>query len=179
MSGEALDRNDQFMRLFASHCEQVRAYIGSLLPQATDADDVFQQVSITLWRNFNDFAPGSNFPAWACAVSLNAVRNYRRVESRRPVFLLGDEVLESIAQLHEATYQLQPARHEALTKCLEKLPAESRELIERCYRGTQSIAEVAETLGRTANALYKRLKSIRRILFDCINRTLAAQEIAP
>ena len=167
--------HESFVRLFARHVDQIQAYIGTLLPQAADADEVFQQTSITLWRKFREFQPGGNFAAWACGIAFNLVRNFRRVESRRPVFLLADDVLETLGQVQLASNPQLAVRREALADCLEKLAVSDRDLIQRCYGNSGSLKDVAVELGRTANALYKRLKTIRRMLFDCINRVLAAE----
>jgi hypothetical protein len=51
-------------------------------------------------------------------------------------------------------------------------------LLERCYAGTDRIKAIAEERGQQPNALYMMLKRLRRALFDCVNRTLAAEGIA-
>jgi RNA polymerase sigma-70 factor (ECF subfamily) len=168
--------NDEFMRLFAQHCDRIQGYIGTLLPSTADADEVFQQTSITLWRKFAEFRADGNFTAWACGIAFNLIRNYRRVESRRPVFLLGDDVLEALGNLQLASHAQLTARREALDLCLEKLSVADRNVVDRCYGSSDDLKSVATELGRTANALYKRLKTIRRTLFDCISRTLAREE---
>ncbi len=175
-SGLTHDSNSEFMRLFSRHCDQIKHYIGTLLPQAADADEVFQETSITLWRKFDTFEPDGNFAAWACGVAFNLVRNYRRVESRRPVFLVSDEVLDLVGRAHESTYSRLADHRGALASCLDKLSPADRALVARCYGNSGRLADVAHELGRTANALYKQLKIIRRRLFDCIHHTLAMQE---
>ena len=67
------------------------------------------------------------------------------------------------------------ARRQALVHCLDQLKRQSRELLERCYAGKDSIRQIAEELRLKPNALYMTLKRLRRTLFDCINRTLAAE----
>jgi RNA polymerase sigma-70 factor (ECF subfamily) len=167
------------VRLFARNVEAVQSYIGTLLPQAADADEVFQQTSITLWRKFDEFRNDGNFAAWACGIAFNLVRNFRRVESRRPVFLLSDDVLETLGQARLEKASSLPDRREALKDCLEKLSAEDRELLDRCYAGSANVAAIATDLGRTANSLYKRLKTVRGLLFDCITRAVSAEGAHP
>ena len=144
------------------------------------ADEVFQETSITLWRKFDTFQPGGNFAAWACGVAFNLVRNYRRVESRRPVFLMSDDTLELVSREHESAYSRLADHRVALATCLDKLPADQRTLLARCYGNSDRLADVAQELGRTANVLYKQLKVIRGAKsLDCIHRTLAVQEGRP
>ncbi len=162
----------QFLRLFNQNSDQIQSYIGTLLPQTADAEEVFQQTSITLWRKFDEFRPEESFLAWARGIAFNLVRNFRTVESRRPVFLLGDDVLESIARVQPAATDQLSLRREALHACLKKLSKFDRDLVDQCYRAKGALKEVAAQQGWTANALYKRLKTIRRALFLCIDRAL-------
>ena len=69
-------------------------------------------------------------------------------------------------------------RRQALCHCLDQLDPGHRELLERCYAGQDRIKTVAEELGQRPNVLYMSLKRLRGALFDCINRTLAAEGMA-
>jgi RNA polymerase sigma-70 factor (ECF subfamily) len=169
------DSEAAFLRLFNQNLEPIQAFIAALLPQAADAEEVFQQTSITLWRKFAE-CPDGDFLDWARGVAFNLVRNYRKVESRRPVFLLRDDVLESIAKTQQTTANQLATRYEALQTCLDKLPSFDRELIDRCYRAPDKLKIVAAERGWTANALYKRVQAIRRRLFDCVRRDMLSEQ---
>jgi hypothetical protein len=43
------------------------------------------------------------------------------------------------------------------------------------YYGDRSVKELAETTGRAPQTLYNQLSQIRRWLFDCMQRRLAAE----
>ncbi|MCD4728899.1 MAG: hypothetical protein K8R46_14670 [Pirellulales bacterium] len=45
------------MSLFAQVHDSLFAYVFSLLPHWSDAEDVFQQTSLVLWRKFGSFQP--------------------------------------------------------------------------------------------------------------------------
>lgn len=167
------DAEAVFLRLFSQNLEQLQAFIAVLLPQPADADEIFQQTSITLWRKFAE-CPPDDFLDWARGVAFNLVRNYRRTESRRPL-LLRDEVLESIAKTQRENVDRQALRREALQTCIEKLSKFDRELIDRCYRAPDKLKDVAAERGWTANSLYKRLTTIRRRLFDCIQGSMLGE----
>ena len=78
-------RNEgEFVRLYTASSRRIYTYILTLLPNRTDAEDVFQDVSALLWEKFHEFTPGTQFGAWACRIayfkalkhrSRNAVRN--------------------------------------------------------------------------------------------------------
>jgi RNA polymerase sigma-70 factor (ECF subfamily) len=168
-------RHEQFTVLFARHVEQLQAYIGTLVPHAANADEVFQETSITLWHKYGEFRPDGNFAAWACGVAFNVIRNFRRTESRRRTFLLDDALLEQLGQVQIESRQRLVHRREALADCLARLSPTDQELIERSYGSSDNMAAVAANLGRSANSLYKRLKVLRGLLFDCINRAQTAE----
>ena len=48
-------RYERFVTLFARIHDNLFSYIFSLLPHWSDAEDVFQQASLVLWRKFDDF----------------------------------------------------------------------------------------------------------------------------
>ena len=46
---------ERFVSLFAQVHDNLFAYVYSLLPHRSDAEDVFQQTSLVLWRKFGEF----------------------------------------------------------------------------------------------------------------------------
>ncbi|MGI9241870.1 MAG: sigma factor, partial [Verrucomicrobiales bacterium] len=60
------DRYEAFVRLFAHYEPDLRRFIRSLLPTATDTDEVLQQTAIVIWRKFDQYDPETNFMKWAC-----------------------------------------------------------------------------------------------------------------
>ena len=127
-------------RPIASSCsvnqnsDRLQAYIGTLLPQAADADEVFQQTSITLWRKFGEFRHEESFLAWARGVAFNLVRNFRTAELRRPI-LLGDDVLGAIAEFQPSAADQTAQRREVLYgrpgKTPQARPGVDRSLLRR------------------------------------------------
>jgi RNA polymerase sigma-70 factor (ECF subfamily) len=91
---------------------------------------------------------------------------------------LSDDVLAEVAEVRLELTDMLEARKRALRHCLDRLKRENRELLERCYVGPDNIKTIAADLGQPPNALYMTLKRLRRVLFECINRTLAAEGLA-
>lgn len=56
----------------------------TLLVRHEDAEDLFQQTSVTLWQQRGKYDPSAGqFSSWACAIAHNHVRNFRRTEKTR------------------------------------------------------------------------------------------------
>ena len=166
---------DQFVERFVRSQNRIYAYVAMLLPNRADAEDVFQQTSLVLWKKWQQFELGRDFVAWACGIAHYEVRNFLRKHKDKARVYLSEDVLEEVARVRLELHDVLEARRSALRHCLDQLKQTNRELLERCYAGKDSIKRIAEELGRRPNELYMTLKRLRRSLFDCINRTLAAE----
>jgi len=67
MSG--ITPGEEFIRNLVKHQNSVYGYLLSLVPDADRARDLLQDVSAELWLKSAEFAPGTNFLAWACRVA--------------------------------------------------------------------------------------------------------------
>ncbi len=171
---EGLETTD-FLRLVSIHQARIHAYVRTLLPEWNDVEDVLQETYVALWQSFSEFEPNSNFPAWACKVAYYQVLAFRRRQKRVPE-LFSEAFLEAVAAEAVQTADAQPDQLRALASCVERLSPKERDLIKRCYQHGAAIKDVAEQLNRPAKTVYKALTRIRRNLFTCIERTLAAEE---
>jgi RNA polymerase sigma-70 factor (ECF subfamily) len=175
VSERSADQHELFVQLLNQGHRQLLAYLISLLGNRHDAEDVFQRVSLILWRRFDTFEPGTNFMAWATMVAFYEVRNFQRVASRSRLWF-DDELLEVLAAERVPDLEEEPTRREALNLCLEQLDDSGRHLVEEAYFEDGSIARLATQLGRAPQTLYNKLNAIRRMLAQCIERRLAGQD---
>lgn len=171
---DSRDRYEEFLALFTRDRERVFAYIYSLLPHHADAEDVFQRCSLLLWRKFAQFDPAGRFLSWACGIAFYEVCNFLRV-SGRDRLRLDMDLVGQLAERRLETIDRDEDRLDALRACLDKLNDRERELIQRVYRGDDSVKVLAEAAGRSSQTLYNQLSRTRRKLFDCVQRALAIQ----
>jgi RNA polymerase sigma-70 factor, ECF subfamily len=169
---------EQFMQLFARVRENLFAYIFTMLPHWSDAEDVFQQTSLVLWRKFGEFEPGSNFLAWACRVAFFEVRNFRRVAGRDRL-RFNDALLDQLAQERLVDPEIASRKRDFLIDCISKLSDDQRTLLVRTYSDEMNIRQLADELNRSPQTLYNRLNLIRRSLFDCVETAMQLQETNP
>jgi RNA polymerase sigma-70 factor (ECF subfamily) len=168
-------QHDQFVVRFIRSQDRIYAYVATLLPNRADAEEVFQQTSLILWKKWREFAPERDFVRWACGIARLEVRNFLRKQRAAGRVALSEHLLEQVAETRLEAHSLLDARRQALAACLDRLRPDRRALLERCYAGKDSVKRIAAEVGKTANGLYLLLKRLRRALFDCINRTLTAQ----
>lgn len=166
---------DEFLGLLAHHEAQVMGFLWSISWTGEDAEELFQQTVITMWRQLPQFQRETNFVAWACRIARLKAYEYSR--EKRRTLLLSNELIDQLAhEFGEEDYELRQIRRRALDSCLTKIRDEDRSLIQDCYRGDRSFKEVAQKIGRSARSLYKSLARIRKTLHDCIELTVKREE---
>jgi RNA polymerase sigma-70 factor (ECF subfamily) len=169
--------HDEFVSLYVRHEAALFSFVLTMVRHTADAEDVVQRASMTMWRCFNKFTPGTNFRAWAFQIAKNEALNHlSRIKRDRHVF--SEKLLEMLVERAEERADDLDARRRALDFCIENLPAEARGIVEGCYASASTIRSFAEQAGETANKIYKRLNRIRAGLQKCVERQLGLEEAA-
>lgn len=158
-----------FLSLFTRCQGRIQAFIRTLVPDPTQADDVFQATSLVLWRSFATFRRDAEFLPWALGAARHQVLLHWRTR-RRDRHVFSDEVLANLADTAEAAVGMAEPRLAALESCMAGLSERQRELVRMFYGEHRSAAAIAKHWGRTVHAVYKALKVMRRTLFDCVSR---------
>jgi RNA polymerase sigma-70 factor (ECF subfamily) len=165
------DRRDQFVALFVRHEAAIHSFVLTLLPDLDEAEDIVQQASLTMWRKFDDYTPGTSFRNWAFQVAKFTAMNHM-TKLRRDRHVFHESLLELLAdRAAERSEQLEQQRR-ALAFCIERLDEDDRQLLAGCYAEAATIRGVAAELGRTANAVYKHLHRLRTALQKCVELRL-------
>lgn len=168
-------QRDAFARLFAKHDRWLFSYLVTLLCNSAHAEEVFQEVCVVLWREYEKFQIGTDFVKWASVIAHHQVQKFRR-QRKRFGPQLSDEAVELVAATAVEQADLFDFRREALQHCLVKLPDADRQLIQQCYSDSGvNFKTVASQLGRPTNTIYKALNRIRKVLHECIDRSLSAE----
>lgn len=151
---------------------RLHAYILSLVLDRDVAKDLLQQTNLVLLEKENDFAPGTNFGAWASRVAYFEVLAYRRNMTREKL-IFNDALLEIVSEVSEEHLESHEFRKDALDECISGLSAIQRDLLRQRYGSGTSVAAMAKSMNTNAAALSSRLYRIRSILLDCIRRKMA------
>ncbi len=170
-----MDTRGEFLELFLRHQDGLKAFIGSVVPDAHLRADIFQEVALTLWQQFERYDPQRPFGAWARGVALRKVLQHREKWARLPM-AFSPEAIEAIAEAYSRTEREGLDRPAALRECLARLPEKSRQLLAWRYEGGLAGEEVARLAGTTLDALYQTLSRLRGRLEECIRQRLALQE---
>lgn len=161
---------DVFVGLFEADRNRLYAYIYAYVMNRTAADDIFQETSMTLWREFERFELGTNFSKWANGIAFNRVRVFRRNNKKYALGLSEDLMLnigEVMVQEEETQHD---DRWQHLQHCRSLLPSNYQQLYEAFYVSNQKAQQVADQTGRSIFAIRKSIHKLRKKLFDCVDR---------
>ncbi|WP_113959120.1 sigma-70 family RNA polymerase sigma factor [Roseimicrobium gellanilyticum] len=167
-----VERQEEFVLLLNGAHALLLRYVMSLVGNRHDAEDVLQRASVSMWRRFGMFEPGTDFIAWATTVAFYEVRNFQRVTGRSRL-AFDDELMQTLAAERAVQVRQWSVRAEALEVCVEKLDPASRDLVEAIYTQGQAADAVARQQGRAAQTIYNKLNFIRRVLAECVQRRMA------
>jgi RNA polymerase sigma-70 factor (ECF subfamily) len=163
----------EFLKLFVRHQQEIYAYILTLVPHVHDADDLFQDGMIVMWRKFDQFQPGTNFAAWGVQIMRFQILDYRRNMARSKQVLIENSLFDMLMD-HMPTIQDEAsARIEALRKCLTLLDDRAKRIIKMRYERNISIEKIASYLKLSRRHVYHVLGQITSVLLRCMRRMLA------
>lgn len=168
--------NAAFVRLLTHSYYRIHGFILSMVPNKQDAEDILQNTVTYMWEHLVDFKIGTNFLAWALTIAKFQILTYRKGKKRSRI-MLSDEALELIAFENEKLLDETENLHEALKKCITKLPKKDVDLLKFRYSSGATAKLIADKIGSTANIVYKRIAHLNGLLLKCIRRELAGQEV--
>ena len=127
------DRHDEFVALFVRHEPAIRSFVLTLLPDLAAAEDVVQQASMTMWRRFDQYQPGTSFRNWAFQVAkftamnhMTKLRRDRHVFSERLLDMLAEQATQRSEHLDAQRRALAFASSGWVTMIARRWPAVTR-----------------------------------------------------
>lgn len=169
------NQEEQFLRLFMQHHLKVLAYIRALVEDQTATNDIYQETSLALWRNFSTFRQEEDFAPWALSVARNQVLKYWRT-ARRDRHVFSSEFLENLSFEAMSLTEEMEDRQRALDECVSHLSQKQHQLIRLFYGERQSAGEIAKQWGRSVHTVYKALRTMRHFLQECVEQRLSTSD---
>ncbi len=171
-------RKAAFAEDLRRHQTPIFGFIYSLVRDFDDADDLFQQTCLVLWRKYDQFDPSRSFVSWACGIARFEVASFLRDRGRRRLYF-SDELNVLLVEAQAVVEEEHLAeRRDALAECVRKLRLRDQELLQACYGGSTRIPEVARSWGRSIQSIHNSLSRIRRSLSECVQRSLGGGNLA-
>ena len=162
--------NEDFLKLFLRHQDDLRAFLGSVVRDRAAAEDLFQEISLVLWQSFGNYDPARPFGAWARGIAVKKVLQGREKTRRLPL-AFSPAAIQAVLDAYDRTESLAPDPGD-LRDCISKLPPRSQSLLAMRYEKSLKLHEIAKEVGSTLDAVHKLLSRIRENLQECLQRRL-------
>jgi RNA polymerase sigma-70 factor, ECF subfamily len=167
-------RTEEFLKLSMSAHRRLLAFILTLTPNQTDAEDLLQETTMVMWRRFNEYRPGSDFIAWGITIARYKVLNYRKKYATSHV-QFSDDVLDVLQAEAPGMLKELDSRTEIVRKCLRKLEEKDINLIRLRYGKGLTFQAISEQLGRSAQSIHKSIARIHNAIIFCVRRTITPE----
>jgi len=165
-------RTECFAALTDRHLAAVKGRIGSLVPNATDAEDILQEVLLKVWRCLSTFRSESSFRTWITRVAINeALQAYRRARCRPLCCALGD--LDIIASSGDSPHHslVRAEAMQAVRSAVAALPAKYRQVLILRDLEELSAGETAQRLQSSVPAVRTQRFRARLMLSAALKRS--------
>jgi RNA polymerase sigma-70 factor, ECF subfamily len=168
------ERGERFMKLYTAVQRRLYGYIISLIPEVAPVEDIIQETVAVMWKQFDEFEPGTDFAAWACSVARNQIYNYIKVRQKQKKHF-SSQTIEAIEEVIQQESQKADQRFDALRKCIGRLSDKDRQLLVLRYETGATLKTVSQRVEQSVNTLYSRLYKIRIVLLSCVEKTVAQE----
>lgn len=150
------------------------SYIIGLIRNPHDAEDIFQEVWMTLNRAIHNGKSIENVQKWSRFTARNLILHYWRSKRRKGI-IVDSEFLDFVDQAYEENdteTELWNKRFIALQVCMKKLNEKMNQLISLKYERGLKFKEIAEITKKSAQSIKMSVSRIRQKLRDCTEKEL-------
>lgn len=148
-----MDKAQQLNRLMTAYGGLLRGLCTGMLGDRDLAQDVVQETFVKAWRRMEDLRNPASEKAWLTRIALNLCRDQLRSRWFRSV--IRDETLLMQLPAPEST------EGSGILEMVRSLPPRLREVILLHYYQNMDAPEMAQALGMTVSAVYRRLRQAR------------------
>ena len=153
---EAVEANkDKVFRICLSYSES-----------REDAEDLFQEVLLNVWKALPSFKGASSIDTWVYRITLNICIRARHLTAKRTRHMIRVDGItlentgESVAESREEDFAL-------LSACIDKLKGSEKSII-LLYLEDLTYKDIAEVIVITENHVAVKIKRIKEKLIKCV-----------
>lgn len=166
-----LNSSETLESIMNEYGSEIKRLVYSYIKNSSDADDVTQEVFVTVYRKLNTFQGKSTLRSWVYAIAINKCKDYLRSWKVRNIKLM--EMLEQFVKSAEHPYTpeqhiIEKKEEQLLLDQVLSLPIKYREVIILFYFEEFSVNEIADSLSINQNTVRTRLNRGRGKLKNII-----------
>jgi RNA polymerase sigma-70 factor (ECF subfamily) len=145
----------EFVKLIDSHGPSIMAMLKRLCRNPHDADDVFQDTVVRVWRNFDKRPALRNPRGWLMTIAYHAfVDHHQRRANHGPLADSADDRLKSPDS--QAEHAEQCSR---LLAAVDELPPGVRQVVVLHYTGGLTLSQTAQAMDLSPGTVKSRLNA--------------------
>jgi len=156
-----------FTTLFDYFGPRVKSFLMSRRLDPQTADDLAQEVMLTLWRKAHLYQPDkASVSTWIYTIARNRMIDDQRVEAKRARLDTSDPSHEQPAPATPEEEVQRASDISIVTSALQSLPQSQEEIMRLSFIDGQSHHEIAERLGLPLGTVKSRIRLARQRLSD-------------
>ncbi len=167
---------DAFGHIVARYQSLVCALAYSACGDLARSEDMAQETFLAAWRQLAALKEPARLKAWLCGIARNRINSAFREQTRNP--LAAAEPLEESGACAEVPappdHVISQEEEAILWRVLEGMPRSYRDPMILFYRQNESVAEVADGLGLSEEAVRQRLSRGRAMLNERVAKFVEA-----
>jgi len=169
---------------FDAMYEEMAGYVWNVVRRmgvlASDAEDVVQEVFVTVYRRLGEFEGRARLKTWVFSIAVHFVQHYFRTHARKP----GDRATGKGTEIHVLADQREngPASHvermeryDALDRVLAELDETKRLVFVLAELEEMTLSDIGEIVGANANTVATRLRAARQAFEKALARFQARE----
>src|SRR5881227_448665 len=167
-------RQHALKELYSRYARSLRALIGSVVHEESEADDVLQESFLQIWREAHHYSPKAGKPlGWVITIARRrAIDRVRRRDSyRRAKQRFEDETKPQAQTIRSGKTEAEVTQSDLrrfLDRQMQTLPPVQREAVELAYFRGLSQREIAATTNTPLGTVKTRLQLGLRKLTQCV-----------
>jgi RNA polymerase sigma-70 factor, ECF subfamily len=145
-----------------------------------DAEDVVQEVFVTVYRRLGEFEGRARMKTWVFGIAVHLVQHYFRTHVRKP----GDRATATGTEIHvladerengPANHVERMERYDALDRVLAELDQPKRLVFVLAELEEMTLSDIGEVVGANANTVATRLRAARQAFEKALARFQARE----
>ena len=163
------------MELILRERAAVVAYLNAIIRDVHEAEDAYQEISLTAIKKREDIRDGEHLKNW-----LRQAARFRGLmilrTRRRSKLVFDSDVLDGLQECSDGcTEDRMHDMRSNLRKCVGELSPDAREIVRLRYVENVRGAALAEVIGKPVNTVMVALSRINRRLAKCVRIKLALE----
>lgn len=141
----------------------------------SDAEDVVQEVFVTVYRRLGEFEGRAQLKTWVFSIAVHLVQHYFRTHARKPgdrASAKGTEIQALVDQREDgpANQVERRERYDALDRVLGQLDEGKRLVFVLAELEQLTLVEIGEVVGANPNTVATRLRAARQAFEKALAR---------